>query len=155
MGSQMPWESLKAETMRAIHRDLGLPYQGRRDEMIERLREIEVNGLEAASEKEESEPESLPPRVRRKSSRALAADEPSPRRPSSSPQRKSVRGSAASVEVNIPATRKRRAARAVFDGIDVPATRLLKRRSLGGGADGVAIRGTKRGGRGRRGKGRS
>lgn len=45
MSSQMPWESLKAETVRAIFRDLGLSkYVGKRDDMIQHLQEVEQDG---------------------------------------------------------------------------------------------------------------
>jgi len=146
----VPWESLKAETLRAIHKDLGLPYQGKRDEMVERLREIEANGLDASSKEEEGE--DLPPkRVRRKSTRAEEAEKTIARMSSSrSPRRKSRVSSAngTSGEADTPVTRKRRATKAVFDGIDVPATRLLKRRSIGDG-DGVATRGARKAGRSR------
>ncbi|EMD35930.1 hypothetical protein CERSUDRAFT_115833 [Gelatoporia subvermispora B] len=152
--SHMPWESLKAETLRSIHRDLGLPFTGKRDDMVERLKEIEVNGLETASE--EDAPEPMPPRVRRKSDRALATEEPSLQgSPSRLSGRKPTRQNGA--EVAAPAartSRKRGAAKAVFDGVDVPATRL-KRRSLGRDADGVKTRGTKQGVRTRRGKARA
>ncbi|EED84205.1 predicted protein [Postia placenta Mad-698-R] len=46
--SQMPWGMLKTDTMRAILKDLGLAtYTERREEMVQRLQQVEKDGLDA------------------------------------------------------------------------------------------------------------
>lgn len=43
--SQMPWDLLKGDTMKAIFKDLGLnQYVGKREDMLERLQEVEKDG---------------------------------------------------------------------------------------------------------------
>ncbi|CCM00199.1 uncharacterized protein FIBRA_02227 [Fibroporia radiculosa] len=50
--SQIPWEKLKGDTMKAIFRDLGLPHaMGNKDEMVERLQAVERDGLNAVAER--------------------------------------------------------------------------------------------------------
>ncbi|OBZ72905.1 hypothetical protein A0H81_07085 [Grifola frondosa] len=115
MPSQMPWEQLKAETVRAIYKDLGLSkYTGRRDDMIQHLQEMETDGLDAVVERLEGidaneEPASAQePRVKRKRPTAQVAPSGSSRR------RKSL-----AVSENAPAARPISSG-GKFDGVLVP-----------------------------------
>ncbi|GBE85621.1 hypothetical protein BKA93DRAFT_755003 [Sparassis latifolia] len=51
MSSQMPWDVLRAETVRSICRDIGLHATGRREEMITYLKEVERDGLDTVKNK--------------------------------------------------------------------------------------------------------
>ncbi|TFY79078.1 hypothetical protein EWM64_g4928 [Hericium alpestre] len=69
MSREFPWTSLKADTLRAICRDLGAGGKRKKEEMLEFIQGVERNGLEETLKSVEAEEKETPAKAGAKRAR--------------------------------------------------------------------------------------